>query len=337
MRITWIFFLLLLMPVSHAAVQPLAITVASLGSVLHYPQTEVPASVESLYDSRISAEVSSKIIWVGAQVGDRIPKGAVLFRLDATDYQLALNRARANLTALEARRRLAKSQVERAVSLVQKNFISREALNQRQAEFEAITAEFNGLSTQMQELQRNISKCTIRAPYAGIVRTRTGQLGEVVAPGQPLINLVDATRIEASARLQPAMAAGFSAAQKMEFVSRGEAYPLKLRALVPLFDARERSQEVRLVFVGEKRATPGESGVLRWRTAQPYLPANLLVQRAGRLGIFLLEGDHARFLPLPGAQAGRPASAPNLPAATRVVIEGRYRLNDGDRVRVTSR
>lgn len=336
MRITWIFLLLLLMAPSHAADPPLAVTAASLGSLLQYPQTEVPASVESLHDSKISAEISSKIIWVGAQVGDHVPKGAILFRLDATDYQLALKRIRANLTALEARRRLAKSQVERAVSLVQKNFISREALNQRQAEFESVTAEFNSLSTQMQEMQRNISKCTIRAPYAGIVRVRSGQLGEVVAPGQPLINLVDATRIEVSARLQPAMLDGFTAAQKWEFVSRSEVYPLKLRALVPLFDARERSQEARLVFVGA-RATPGESGVLRWRAARPYLPANLLVQRAGRLGIFWLDDDRARFLPLPAAQAGRPASAPGLPAATRIVIEGRYRLNDGDRVRVTSR
>lgn len=336
MRIAWIFLLFLLMPPGYAA-QPLAVSWASLASVLQYPQTEVPASVESLYDSKISAEIASKIIWVGAQVGDRVSQGAILFRLDATDYQLALNRARANLTALEARRRLAKSQTERAVSLVQQNFISREALNQRQAEFEAITAEFNGLSTQMQELQRNISKCTIRAPYAGIVRARTGQLGEVVAPGQPLISLVDATRIEASARLQPAMLDGFEAARTFEFVSRGEAYPLKLRALVPLFDARERSQEARLVFVGAKRATPGESGVLRWRAARPYLPANLLVQRAGRLGVFVLTGNSARFLPLPGAQAGRPAAAPNLPADTRIVTEGRYGLNDGDRVRITSR
>lgn len=337
MRIAWIFLLFLLMPPSYAGVQPLAVSWASLGSVLQYPQTEVPASVESLYDSKISAEIASKIIWVGAQVGDRVSQGAILFRLDATDYQLALNRARANLIALEARRRLAKSQTERAVSLVQQNFISREALNQRQAEFEVITAEFSGLSTQMQELQRNISKCTIRAPYAGIVRARTGQLGEVVAPGQPLISLVDATRIEASARLQPAMLDGFTSVRTFEFVSRGEAYPLKLRALVPLFDARERSQEARLVFVGAKRATPGESGVLRWRAARPYLPANLLVQRAGRLGVFVLTGNSARFLPLPGAQAGRPIPAPNLPADTRIVIEGRYGLNDGDRVRITSR
>jgi hypothetical protein len=50
--------------------------------------------------------------------------------------------------------------------------------------------------------------------------------------------------------------------------------------------------------------------------------------------VFVLDesGTRARFHPLPGAQEGRPAAL-DLPGDTRVVLEGRGRLQDADPVR----
>ena len=72
----------------------------------------------------------------------------------------------------------------------------------------------------------------------------------------------------------------------------------------------------------------GSSGVLRWRDPQPHIPAALLVRRGSDLGIFVRQGQQARFVALPRAQEGR-AAPTDLPPATLVVVRGQAALSDG--------
>ncbi|PKO62669.1 MAG: efflux RND transporter periplasmic adaptor subunit, partial [Betaproteobacteria bacterium HGW-Betaproteobacteria-17] len=62
---------------------------------------------------------------------------------------------------------------------------------------------------------------------------------------------------------------------------------------------------------------------------RPFVPADYLVKRAGQLGVFVVEARRARFVPLPDAQEGRPASAAALPAEAALVTDGRFALQDG--------
>jgi hypothetical protein len=91
---------------------------------------------------------------------------------------------------------------------------------------------------------------------------------------------------------------------------------------------------MRFAFVGPG-APPGASGRVRWRSAVPHLPADLLVRRDGRLGVFLVNDAAAHFHPLPGALAGQPARS-DLGAEARVIVAGRQRLRDGQAVRVAA-
>jgi hypothetical protein len=63
------------------------------------------------------------------------------------------------------------------------------------------------------------------------------------------------------------------------------------------------------------------------------LPSNLISRRNGVLGVFVLGSNKARFVPLPNAQEGRPASV-DLPDSTLVITMGRERLQDGALVSV---
>lgn len=312
--------------VGPAAAAP--VTVAPFARLAAYPAKEAPAQVESLNDSKVSAEVSARIVAVKAQVGDRVRRGQTLFRLDCGSYELAAARLKSTLQAAEARRRLAKNQLSRNLTLVNQNFISRAALNQHQTDFEASTAELMALNAELAAVRRDIAHCTVVAPFDGVVRERAGQLGEFVTVGQPLLNLVDAEHVEVSARLQPALLASYRDAGTLAFTARGRAYPVAERAAAALFDRQERSTEVRLRFTGDK-PPPGETGVLGWKSATPHVPADLLVSRGGRLGVFVAEGGRAKFVPLAQAVNGRAVPAPELALSARVVTAGRHALADG--------
>ncbi len=73
---------------------------------------------------------------------------------------------------------------------------------------------------------------------------------------------------------------------------------------------------------------PGTEGRLVWRDPRPQLAAEYILRRNGRLGVFLIEGDRARFHELALAQEGRPASADFSPEA-RIATRGRHALQDG--------
>ena len=78
----------------------------------------------------------------------------------------------------------------------------------------------------------------------------------------------------------------------------------------------------------------GASGEVVWQDAAGLVPVPLIVQRDGRLGLFVAEAGTARFVALPGAQEGRPARS-ELPPDTEVVVRGQARLQDGDSLSVT--
>ena len=121
------------------------------------------------------------------------------------------------------------------------------------------------------------------------------------------------------------------AAQALLLESSGERYPLRLLHLTPAIDPLGRTREARLGFV-DQRALPGAAGRLVWRGAAAHIPADWLVERDGRLGLFLVDGAVARFAPLPAAIEGHPAEVADLPPHSLVAGEGREALQDGDAV-----
>ncbi len=114
------------------------------------------------------------------------------------------------------------------------------------------------------------------------------------------------------------------------FETQGVRYALVLRAIVRDIDSQARSQELRFDFTG-KRALPGSPGRLKWQAAYSMLPAEYLLHRGNSMGVFVLENGLARFVKLEVAEEGQ-AAAIDLPAQTRIIIDGRFGLKNGDRV-----
>jgi RND family efflux transporter MFP subunit len=316
---------------AHAA-EPVQVTVSTLGDLAINPEQRAAASVVSLNDSQISAEVSARIIEIPVQVGATVEAGAVLAKLDAADYELARASAEAQIRQLEARQEFARAQLQRAQTLSRQQVVSEELLTQRESEVAVLEAQLSGAKIALAIAQRNLDKTLIRAPFKAVVVERLAFVGELAAPGRQLLHIVDAGQLEVSAKLQPEQLQLLRQASAPVLEADGKQYPLSLRTIVPVVSGRERIQEARLTFKGEV-ALPGSAGQLLLRQVQAHVPADVVLQRGEQLGIFILEGDQARFHPLPQAAAGRPARV-DLPASTQVIMKGRFTLNDGDPVRV---
>ena len=313
----------------RSAIAP-AVVVKPLSEIAVYPERQATAQAVSLNESRIAAEIAGRIEAIPVRVGERIARGAVLVRIECRDYELARERATASIKALDARLSLAEQQLRRARELAARGFFSTEALAARETEVQVLRADAEQARAQLDTAARAVGKCTIRAPFAAIVRERLGQVGELAAPGSPLVALSDAEGVEVSAQLQISDAQSLSKAADVGFIGDGGARALALLRISPAISPQARTREARLRFKGEPAAA-GASGSVSWRDSQPHIPAEFVVRREGALGVFVEEGGVARFHPIAGAQEGR-LTAVDLPPQARIVVTGQLTLRGGERL-----
>ena len=306
------------------------VTTVALGDIVLHPELTAQAQVTSRNISKISAEISARIESMPIEPGQRIAKGTVVARLDCRDARIALQQAQAQLATIDARLQLSAQQLKRSEDLAAKNFISGDALDQRRTEVNVIRAERQLSLSQVQAAQRNVDKCVMASPFDAVVESKLANVGELASPGTPLVTLWDMSGIEVAADVQHKDADSLSRADAIVLETLEASYPLSLKRISPAQDPNARTREARLAFIKDK-PQPGASGRIKWRANEAYLPADYILQREGRLGVFIAEGDKARFVSLPDAQEGRPALV-RLPPDTRVIAEGRLALKDGQAI-----
>jgi len=308
------------------------VTVQPAAELLFHPEQSAPAEVVPLNDASLSAEINARVLEIPVRVGARVAAGDLLVRLDCRDYASRLAAQQSSRRALESRLALARTQLKRGRNLKRRSNISNEEVDARETEALALEAELAALQEGEAQALLNQERCEVQAPFPAVVSARLASVGALAAPGTPLVQLVQLDDAEVSARVRPAEADAGAEAESIHFSYLGRRYPLRVLRALPVVDPRTRTVEVRLGFT-EKAAPPGASGRIHWRSAGAFVPAELLVRRDDQLGLFLVNDDHARFHPLPGALEGQPARA-DLPEDAKVIVQGRQSLNDGLEVKV---
>lgn len=126
--------------------------------------------------------------------GDFVKANQLLVEIDHTDYQHAVNQAKANLAAAKAKVtqqnaavRNAKLTLDRMQALIKDQFVSQQDLDNAQVNFEAATAALESLQAQVKQMdvalaqaETNLAYSYIRAPFAGYIAERNLDTGAYV-------------------------------------------------------------------------------------------------------------------------------------------------------------
>jgi RND family efflux transporter MFP subunit len=307
-----------------------AVSAAPFAQLAFRQSRDAAASVVSANESRIAVEVAGRLVDLPVAAGAQVAKGALLARIDDADYRLAVARAEAAAQQARARSELAAAQLARARELARQNFLSGDAAEIRATELEIARADLLAAEAQLATVRNQLAKTTVRAPFSGTVRSRSGQVGEIVAPGTVLLTLVDASGIEAVAELPAGDAELIGEAADFRFVAGGAEWPVTPLRRSAVVDPQTRLVEVRFAFAASPPPV-GTAGRLRWRDGADSLGAEFFVRRGLAYGVFVIDGERARFLPVAGVQEGRPARVV-LPPLTQIVSRGHESLQDGDAV-----
>lgn len=297
-----------------------------LAELAIYPEFRAPAAVVAREEARMAAELSGRVVAMPARVGESAARGTVLVRLDAAAFGIELERVRAQIALIDSRLRLARAQLEQSRALAARGFISADGLRIRETELGVLQSERDAARAAEAAAELALARTVIRAPYDGVVRERHAAVGDLAAPGTPLLTFASTEAAEVHARVPQTQIEGLQAAGAWTLVAGGTDRPLQLQRVSPVVEAAGQARTaVFEVAGGAAPLAPGLAGELRWRSTVPHLPAAYLQQIGDQLGAWVMRAGEPVFVPLPHAQAGRPVAV-DWPLHTAVVDAGRFAL-----------
>lgn len=302
-----------------------------LSELAIYPQRSAPATALSVNNTTISAQLMATVSRIKVQVSQQVQRGEQLLQLDCADYQLNRELAEARLEAAQAQSRLAQSELERNRQLLASALTSQQQVDSRLAEQVSQQALLKQRQVEVRQAELNVQRCTLIAPFDGVVTARLVSEGQLANVGTGLISLVDTTNLELSASVSYEDALQFPQVDSFVF-DYGKQLSVSIQQMGGVIDSLNRSREIRLVF-GAEKPLPGTAGKLLWRDPRPFVPSRLIVTRQSQLGVFVEDGGRAKFVVLEQASPGRPAVT-RLPLDTWLVIEGLALLQDGQVLKV---
>ncbi|MBX2993577.1 MAG: HlyD family secretion protein [Bdellovibrionaceae bacterium] len=138
----------------------------------------------------LAPKVSGFIQAVNVTEGQHVQKDDILVEIDGRDFENTLRQVKGELTSIEARKRDAEKNFKRLEDLVSKGAVSQQQFDTSTATFAEVRAKYEAISAQVAQAELNLANTKIRAPANGFIARKSAEVGQLAAPGVPLVGFV---------------------------------------------------------------------------------------------------------------------------------------------------
>jgi membrane fusion protein (multidrug efflux system) len=149
--------------------------------------------VAGFRDVEIRAQVSGTLLKREFAEGARVKQGDVLFRIDPKPYEVALDRAKAQLAQAEATLRQASDNWKRVDELVQRGVSTEKQHEDARAALEQSKAAVQLSQAEVRNAELNLGYTTIASPVTGITRLLSPPEGSLVLAQQTILTSITQT------------------------------------------------------------------------------------------------------------------------------------------------
>jgi len=309
-----------------------------------------PGQAEANEEAGLSFRVGGSLIELSANVGDAVKKGQVLAKLDPQDFEVRLRAAEGELSSAKANLEIANVELTRLQSLVKSKAAPEKDLDRAAALVESHKSNVAALTSKRDIAQSELSYVQLTAPFDGIIAARDAQNFQTVQPRQPIVRLLDTSRIKFGVDL-PETVMPLLPYVKEIWVTFQAAPGNKLPATIQetSHEASRNTRTYRLTVVMDQppgvRILPGMSGELRARVEPPstqpkamdVLASALFEESDGATCVWLVYTSSMTVHRQP-VKTSSPTSVgflvEGLKAGQTVVIAGVHYLTEGQKVRI---
>jgi len=256
------------------------------------------AVIEAVRQATVAAQLSGAVTQILVDAGDRVKKGQVLARIDTRETDAQVAAGRASVAQADAQLTQARLNLERTRSLLDKNFVSRAALDQAESNFKAAQAAADAARAGNAQADTARTYAELRSPIDGVVTRRLMEPGEIAAPGRGVVAVHDPSALRAVGNLPQFVlpkAAGATRAT-VELPQLGRTLTATRVTILPAADARLLSTQIRadLPAGDMPGVTPGAAAKILvpiGRTRKLVVPESTLIRRGELTAVNVLAAD----------------------------------------------
>jgi len=276
----------------------------------------------------VIAEVQGKVIEKRMEKGSPVKQGDIIAVLDKSDYQIALQAARASYDAALA----SKKRVEQ---LYNEQLASKSQLDD-------ITAQVERFKAEVATARLDLARCTIQSPITGILNQLYMETGQYIHAGAPVAELIQMDRVKVKVGIPES---DVSAVRTVEdCVVRFDALPEKVFAgknhfLSVSSDPQARLYDLELAIENPNREILPDmfarADIVKKEVANALsLPLYSIIAADGGQSVFVVNDDtaHARKIQTGIQEGWQVQITEGLRAGERVIVVGHRRVSDGQPV-----
>lgn len=287
----------------------------------------------------LAAGADAEVVEVSVRVGDRVQEGDPLVRLDPSLARTRVAAARASRSETAEELEQARRDRERAERLGH-TVLPQAEIERDQTRVQTLDARSDRLKASEREAKAQLSRHRVVAPFSGVISARLVDPGDWVAPGDPVLSLIDDERVEIIVAGSAELVQRVQTGTRALVTYREHQVSAEIVGIVRALDPATRTARLRLL--PEKPETwllPGisldvsfeidrdEEGVL--------VPRDALVYGAVGTRVIRVTDGKAESVPvevIATADDEALVSAQGLAEGDTVVIRGNERLRPGQPV-----
>jgi RND family efflux transporter MFP subunit len=280
--------------------------------------TEAVGTVQAEQIATVTARVTASITAMQASAGQRVAKGQTLVVLDDRDLRHRLEQAQEAVRSAEATLEQAQSDYRRDKPLFEQQVITPYDFEHTQTNLKTAQANLKRLEQAEKEAEVNLSYAAISSPFNGVVIDKHADLGDLAAPGKPLLTMYEQGRLWLEANVPEEW---MSRVRLNEFMTvridaTGREMQGRVVEIVPSSDPASRTEIVRVHLPSAQEVVPGMFG----RLIIPLAPEPVLA---------IPESALTRVGQLTMVEVVREGSIERRTVQLGRVIEGNYEVLSG--------
>ncbi|MFO7551022.1 MAG: efflux RND transporter periplasmic adaptor subunit [Haliea sp.] len=335
------YFVLISAGLAHAAAEPV-VSVATITSAHVSPTLMVSGTVQSRFQSEVSAGIGGTLSWV-AEPGTLVEAGQRLARIEQRPFQLAVRELEARIARKDIDIKRLTRDLARFRELHNSQSVSSREVDNLASDLAVAEADKQLLLVSLDHALDDLARTRIVAPFDGRVAERLHNPGEAVSATEAVVRLINTESLEINFH-GPLQYSRFPDAlgQLTVYFGDGSA-TMPIRAIMPVSNRQSQSftgyLSIPVEFAGRFRV--GELISVAVPTEMPseqfIVPRDALVLGDRQTQVYVLdEAGKALGIPIAiGADHGDYVSvAGSLAAGQKVIVRGAETIASGQQVTV---
>lgn len=211
----------------------------------------ITGSIQPQRRADLRAEVSSVVLQVFKENGDRVRQGEVLVRLDDAAIRASVSSAEEALRVATQSAQQAERQYQRLKSLRAEGMASAQQLEDAEIRRNSTQSDLAAASTRAVQARQQLQFTRVTAPFDGVVSDRKVSAGDTAAVGKELLKVLDPTSMRFEGLVSADAVAQLQVGQTVRFRVSGygaQEFVGRVKRINPAANANTRQLEVQVEF-----------------------------------------------------------------------------------------